>query len=228
MFTVWILSLLIHISSSFIYVSNPKSYLVARQYCQAVYKSDLASIISTQDRNEAISMITAPNQQAWIGLYSTNPLGNWQFLNGNTCPHTSTLSCVDFWIYHKPNNPNGEPRCIKPNEINHGYPCSYFDSSVNGVDNNINCLDSKPFLCDDQPPQQRAYEVIKDLGPTSYTNGQQACQTRFGTNLATIITQQDQTNAINKLLQENVLIAWIGLNDLSVEGMMTMFCSEVM
>ena len=218
MFTnVLIISSLIAFNAALVYVSNPMPYLVARQYCQAVYNSDLASIITPQDRNEAISMITTPNQNTWIGLYSTNPMGNWKFLNGELCPFASTLACVDFWLYHKPNNPNGQPRCIKQDED--GYECAYFDSSANGVDNNINCLESKPFLCDNQPPHQRQYEIIKDFGATSYTNGQQACQTQFGTNLATIITEQDRTNAITKLQQENVVTAWIGLNDLSIEGM---------
>eukprot|EP00486_Rosalina_sp_Unknown_P000341 CAMPEP_0201566810 /NCGR_PEP_ID=MMETSP0190_2-20130828/6897_1 /ASSEMBLY_ACC=CAM_ASM_000263 /TAXON_ID=37353 /ORGANISM="Rosalina sp." /LENGTH=491 /DNA_ID=CAMNT_0047986041 /DNA_START=104 /DNA_END=1579 /DNA_ORIENTATION=- len=144
-------SLLLSINQAIVYVPHVKSYQEARQFCRNVYGTELATIATDDDRAEAVLDIDDSDtdiDQAWIGLYSHSDRGNWNFLNNDDCPYIeSYYKCVEFWIYRRNENSRYRPRCIGPSEP--GYNCAYFDSSQNGVDNNIECESNKlPFFCE--------------------------------------------------------------------------------
>ena len=66
----------------------------------------------------------------------------------------------------------------------------------------------------------RQYRLLPyDLCCNNFTEARRLCQETYGTDLATIITEQDQANAICELNDNSVPGAWIGLNDLDEEGM---------
>ena len=200
---------------SLIYVEEPKSFFEANQYCRDTYGTTLAaSIISDQNKTYIRSLIsTSSQQQTWVGLYSNETIGNWKFLNGDPCPNTYSLACVDFWNYHKPRNPNGEPRCIKPGRG--GYKCAYMD--LHGVDNSIPCDQERPFLCDGEEPETptgRTYYL--DYYPSeSFEDAQDRCQSLYGTDLATILTVEDMENAAKVMKGAFTTVVRIGLERMS-------------
>ena len=88
--------------NNLVYVSYPKSFQDAREYCQVIFGTDLASIIDDDDRNEAvllINQVSSTNDEAWVGLYSNSKQGNWRFINDDECPSDSVFRCVEFWNY---------------------------------------------------------------------------------------------------------------------------------
>ena len=82
---------------------------------------------------------------------------------------------------------------------------------------------SPASLCQTIPPHPSARQYIPIPAPredySNYTQAQRLCQDMYGTDLATIITQQDQENAFCEMYQNRVGTAWIGLNDIATEGM---------
>eukprot|EP01084_Bolivina_argentea_P007111 13391_1 len=75
----------------------------ARTYCQTVYSSELATIVSFEDESELIDVISiSPPQQPmyWIGLNDIDKEGIWQFSDGKSCNDY----CWDLWSLDQPNN----------------------------------------------------------------------------------------------------------------------------
>ena len=140
---------LLSINNGLIYVPDARPYQEARTFCKNVYGTELATIITNEDRAEAISDINdTQTDEAWIGLYS-NKLGDdgvlFQFLNGDECLNTtnSVFNCIDFWLYPS-------PRPIDNNSSDEdGYQCAHFKAAQNGVDNDISCDENLPFFCED-------------------------------------------------------------------------------
>eukprot|EP01083_Nonionella_stella_P173057 595782_1 len=67
--------------------------------------------------------------------------------------------------------------------------------------------------------QSRTYEIIDTGGPYIRASAQAACQSQYGTDLATIISEADATEALRvaNTISASFFI-WIGLNDLDTEG----------
>eukprot|EP01084_Bolivina_argentea_P286613 491691_1 len=63
------LTLLSSLTYGFIHVSEPKNYLEAQIYCQNYYKSNLATIVTTNGKQKALSQINS-SEQVWIGIYN--------------------------------------------------------------------------------------------------------------------------------------------------------------
>eukprot|EP01084_Bolivina_argentea_P267171 453451_1 len=126
----------------FIYVSEPLSYDDSESYCQANYGTDLATIITNEDRWSAIEIVNGDTNTIWTGLRNTQKAGWWEFIEPNIeCPSVLTGACVEFWR-------NGKPRCHKDGED--GFECTVFYANQNYIDNNINCNAKRPFLCNQQ------------------------------------------------------------------------------
>ena len=211
------------------YVSYSKSFQDAREYCKVIFGTDLASIVDDDDRNEAISIIPGGIDDVWIGLYSRSEGGKFRFTNGDECPMTdSVFRCVDFWSYKLNENTEERPRCIGDSEG--GTQCATFDASQNSVDNDIGCQELKPFLCEarvNTPSYNGEYVYVPARTPNQWTfmDAQAHCESEYGTDLATVLTQDDLT-AVENVIYDNAadVILWghyviIGLNDIKVEGM---------
>ena len=188
--------------NNLVYVSHPKSFQDAREYCKVIFGTDLASIIDDDDRNEAISLInqvSSTNDEAWVGLYSNSEQVNWRFVNNDGCPADSVYRCVEFWNYKLNENTRSRPRCIGDSE--EGTQCGHFDASDNAVDNDIDCEEAKPFLCEARvSPSSYTGQYVFIEGVTDHDGdgryfdfmaAQSWCESQYGTDLATILTEED-------------------------------------
>jgi len=148
--------------TSFIYVSQPKSYQEAREYCKNTYGTDLASITTDNDREEIMDDMDCYNDDmAWFGLRSKDN-SQWKFIDGETCPNEDThYKCIDYWLYQLNDDAAFRPRCI--GDESGGYPCAYYDNIRDGADNNINCQDELPFIC--------SYGCVTILNPPYSNDG---------------------------------------------------------
>eukprot|EP01084_Bolivina_argentea_P183648 316863_1 len=134
-----------HSVTYFHYISEPKTFTDAQAYCQAYYGTDLATIISDDDRKAAISEVGS-STSVWIGLSSVTETGFWEYFSGITCPLSIYGSCVDFWLHD--NGYGNAPRCLTGKDEECGFDCAQFYSLSNGIDNNVECDEMRPFLCD--------------------------------------------------------------------------------
>ena len=141
MMTLWLmLSFKYGVALNYVNISLP--FDEASRYCRT-FGSDLAAVAIDDDRDEAISLM-GTDEVAWTGLYTKGCI--WKFLDEQECSdENSAFRCVDFWLYKLNENTRYRPRCIGDDEG--GYPCSYFNSVQNGMDNDISCTQSLPFIC---------------------------------------------------------------------------------
>ena len=151
---------LLSINQGLIYVPDSLPWADANEYCQRIYGTELATIATRDDRDEAIAAIQAlefPVDQAWIGLYANNkdrPV--WRFEDGSDCPSSSVYKCVDFWAYRLNENTRFRPRC--EGEKEGGKQCAYFDESQDAVDNDVECTENRPFFCNGDLASECAIE----------------------------------------------------------------------
>ena len=158
------MTIFVSISQCLYYVPEPVSYATANEFCQS-FGSDLASIGSAQDRDDASLLMTEDNS-VWTGLYSNSKSGNWRFNNGEACTNPNTAyKCVDSWLYRLNEDTEYRPRCITNDGSDEGgYQCSYFDSIQNGMDNDKSCDEMLPFVCDGDEPCNEPYPPPEDGG----------------------------------------------------------------
>ena len=120
--------------------TEPKNCKEAQQYCKDTYGTQLATIATDGDREDAVAALTeAGEEYAWIGLFSDPIETKWQFRSSDECPSDSAYKCVDFWLENR-------PRCIGESE--QGYECAVFYRDQNGINNDIRTDIAVPFLCD--------------------------------------------------------------------------------
>eukprot|EP01083_Nonionella_stella_P173061 595789_1 len=75
------------------------------------------------------------------------------------------------------------------------------------------------FICHLHESHSRTYEIIVPGVPYTRPLAQAACQSQYGTDLATIVSEADATEALRvaNTISASFFI-WIGLNDLDTEG----------
>eukprot|EP01084_Bolivina_argentea_P211412 359642_1 len=140
-------------ASYYAYISTPLSYNDAETFCQSNYNTNLATIITEQDRLNAIEAVNDDSALVWNGLKNSHKSGWWKFSEPNIeCPNKFSGACVDFWV-------NGKPRCHKTNEPNHGFQCTEFYVFDNMIDNNIDCQQVLPFLCNNYKQNNYSFET---------------------------------------------------------------------
>ena len=132
-------------SQSLEYVDIPMSYDDAEAYCQSEFDSHLATIRNIRDI--AYAILATPyshhlDTQTWMGLYSDEPNGWWTF-KSDSCPIPDTGACVDNW--GTINRGRNLPLCI---DNTSGYSCGYFMPNNQLVYNDLDCNESRPFLCE--------------------------------------------------------------------------------
>ena len=135
-------------NTTFVYVPIELSYEDARQYCRSTYGTDLASITKNHERTEIVEdMDYRDDDEAWFGLRTRDNGGQWEFVDFETCPNKDTkYKCIDYWLYQYKPTTAFRPRCIGDGES--GYPCAYYDAERDGADNDINCEQQLPFICE--------------------------------------------------------------------------------
>lgn len=212
------------------YVSHPRTFDGARKYCRIVYGTELASIQNELCKNDATTQINeGGGESAWFGLYSNSESGNWRFLNGDECTADSAYKCIDLWSYQLKETTANRPRCIGDDEG--GSQCAIFDVNT-GIDNNIPCETAKPFFCEPRastPSYNPGEYVLIDGGEFgefgfSFETAQAQCQNKYGTDLATVITEDDAIAAA-ALIPATWPWAIIGLHDTGVEGIYSNLCA---
>merc|ERR1740123_597216 len=95
-----ILSLLLHPlngQSKYIYVDFGRNFEKAEKHCQDTYQTELASIHSQSDQDEATSLC-AVDRNCWIGL--NRQQGIWSWSDGSSLD-------IDLWADSEPNGSNG-------------------------------------------------------------------------------------------------------------------------
>jgi len=118
----------------------------AQKFCKDTYGTNLATIITDEDRANAQAALAATSEPyAFIGLYSDDIETKWQYRSGATCPSDSAYRCVDFWRT-APGGFENRPRCIGDGEG--GYGCAVIYADDGKVDNDIPDFIPQPFLCD--------------------------------------------------------------------------------
>uniref|UniRef100_A0A3Q0R2L2 C-type lectin domain-containing protein n=1 Tax=Amphilophus citrinellus TaxID=61819 RepID=A0A3Q0R2L2_AMPCI len=92
---------------TFIYITNPMSWLSAQSYCRAHY-TDLASV-SNMAENQKLDQLVPTAAKVWIGLFRDS----WKWTDGSN-------SLFRYWAAIEPNNDKGNEVCVAANMEEYG------------------------------------------------------------------------------------------------------------
>ena len=182
--------------------STTYDWYVARNHCLSM-GMDLASIHSSEDLANA--MIVANTAQSWIGLINDSASNVWSWTDGS-----GNISQYSNWAGGEPNNRHKE----KCGEL------YWF-----GRWNNIQCNNTdrnSAWIC-------RKYGIVKigenekyygfySDNKTSWNDSDKYCMNTFGTNLASINSEEENNLAWETVSINGNINAWIGLTDSAQEG----------
>eukprot|EP01083_Nonionella_stella_P081734 225322_1 len=179
--------------------------------CQTQFGTDLATIVTQADADEALRMANAhfgTGTNIWIGLNDLNTEGNYTFEDGTPCYGY----CPDIWSTDEPNDytPGEDCAIIRVRNAERVY---------NNMVGDVRCDHTSITGAMCNAATHREYLLIED-GLFTWSDAQQACQDRFGSDLATIITAEDAKEALRiaNTASNQGLDLWIGLNDIDTEG----------
>eukprot|EP01083_Nonionella_stella_P081737 225330_1 len=191
---------------------GPYTRAEAQALCQSQYGTDLATIVSEADATEAYTYANtiAGSKNIWIGLNDIDTEGTYVFEDGTACDDF----CPQIWKTGEPNDYNALEDCayIRIRNVDEIYN--------NNMVNDVGCTENaNAAMCNAQIVQSRTYEIVDTGGPYTRASAQSACQTQFGTDLATIVTEADAFEALRmaNTIDDSINI-WIGLNDLNTEA----------
>eukprot|EP01084_Bolivina_argentea_P048113 88667_1 len=190
----------------------PYTRPLAQAACQSQYGTDLATIVSEADATEALRVANTidASKNIWIGLNDLDTEGTYVFEDGTACDDF----CPQIWKTGEPNDYNALEDCayIRIRNVDEIYN--------NNMVNDVGCTENaNAAMCNAQIVQSRTYEIVDTGGPYTRASAQSACQTQFGTDLATIVTEADAFEALRmaNTIDDSINI-WIGLNDLNTEA----------
>lgn len=170
---------------SYVYVKEAKSYKDAEKYCQETYQTHLATITSKQDINNALSKILKSNKNVWVGLYNYQNDNIW--LDGTEVVVDDVIDFVE----------------LQPDGSN----CRSFEYNDSYIRDNDGCNELLPFVCNKRA-RPREYILGEETDKT-FVEAQEICRTKYGTGLATVITEEEFSDAMYLLPYFEV--GWIGL-----------------
>ena len=165
----------------------------AQNYCQSEYGTYLATIQPYDIPNVESVIQNATDTDLWTGLISfENAESGYIWLDGTEFNVDDIGTNGDLSI-----NLNGNSECA-----------SY--QSIGSITNEISCDQSLPFLCNKRPKAREYILVSQNL--TSHA-AQDYCQEVYGTGLATVVTEEEFSDALKLIpvLEE----AWIGLRKIN-------------
>ena len=183
----------------YIGVNIDKSYSDANSYCLSNYGTTLATITN---RDEILFALDAAytsgipqsiHDSPWFGLNDINNEGSFTWIDGSVNNYVN-------WASNEPNNDNNQD-CGKLYIPNGDWDDDY-------------CTYTKPFICNFP-------KYIGVTTRTTWSNANTYCQNNFGTKLATITSNADNSDVRNAAtfagISSNDRI-WIGLTDTAQEG----------
>jgi hypothetical protein len=210
--------------------AEPFIYAAAKARCESVLNGVLSKIDNQADYDTVAAMIAASsyaNKQAWIGLNDIGSEGAFYFVEDDT-----ELGAFQPWCAPNPNNLGGNENCVVMNgdtpECAGGM---WYDVSCATEKNLAVCTvattiaPSLPTSAPSTPttaPSQSAFrlEILEDADPFIYAAAKARCESVLNGMLAKIDNQGDYDEVAAMIAASSFANkqAWIGLNDLDVEG----------
>eukprot|EP01083_Nonionella_stella_P317060 1152785_1 len=168
----------------YIYIHSAKTFTDAEEHCKNRYGTHLATITRSRDLQNALQL--AENNNIWIGLYRTDEYDLW--LDGTAYVEQDINPLASHNIYSN---------CATLN-VDHAY-----------ITSDIPCHIMLPFLCN---KRRKTREYILHKLRKTYIEAQQVCVETHGTDLATVITEEEFSDVMRFIPQSQG--AWIGLKKL--------------
>eukprot|EP01084_Bolivina_argentea_P214322 363858_1 len=193
-------------------IIESKTWSEANEYCYDTYGTQLATIITDEDYDLSVAVKAAGGAstwRTWIGLNDIRGEGSWYWSDGHSCDYASGNCANDpHWYPGQPNNYGGEQDCADL-------------WSSNGFTDRP-CDNTYTFLCNvGYNNHVILYSAVST--PKTWSDANDYCQSKYGTSLATITTPEQFEAATHIIESSNIRTTsttnvWIGLNDLSSEG----------
>jgi len=180
-------------SANYVYIPTAKTFEDAETFCQDEFGTHLASIHDATQSSEIYSLST---EDAWLGLNDRDNEGKWAWTDGSDYDYTN-------WKPGEPNN-LGDEDCTT----------SSHRWSRSRKWNDFRCSSARPFMCNRYPMHTISANYFYVPIAKTWMDAEQFCQDRFGTHLASIHNEA-QNSEIYGLFSG---AAWLGLSDRDNEG----------
>ena len=184
----------------YIGVANSSTWSNGESYCLSTYGTHLATFRNKQEFEclyqtaySSLTIDSSTSLNVWVGLHENSSNNNWIF------SEDSTRLAYEIWNDNEPKINNSNFTCAEIGQ--------------DGL-NDINCDNSQYFVCNN-----RRYIGVNEL--KTWDEAESYCQLMYGTSLATIMTDEQGTNARTAATIAGIDTGdsfWFGFNDISSEG----------
>eukprot|EP01084_Bolivina_argentea_P207665 354271_1 len=135
----------------------------------------------------------------------------WSVQNDNRYGCNRFSECDDYVI--STTTPTKVPTMTAPTRSPSQYPTNNPTSITTSPTTNAPTLQTTP-----SPTHERKYILVPSASKLTWYQAEDFCQSIYSSHLATIITDSDYSNVLDMMESENMVDAWIGLNDRFEEG----------
>eukprot|EP01084_Bolivina_argentea_P266541 452108_1 len=205
----------------YVLVVASKKWQDAEAFCASTYGTHLATATTDKQLKQITKLMVPSNddgiytkwtKRIWIGLNDKTTENQWEWSSGKECNYAPNNNCGQdvHWDTGEPNN------YVQWNSG--GEDCGEMVLKMKGKYGKFNdrpCSITRRFACN-RPTWK--YVLVKER--KTWQIAQIYCILAFGTNLATIVTDDQLENAFKRRneAQAGSEKIWIGLNDNTVEG----------